>query len=475
VSILFGPSDHLALVLSLFLFLLTLAARLFLTRYLMPQFTAIIVWTMGLSVGLPVLLFWPTAPTVISAFAVVAVFGFGRFIGVYWQVIDTVSPSKGFVFELLTVFVIAVAASELGGAQAISLIWRVLVVVGFLWSAVTIMRYRGNDELPAGMSRIFIVVLLIFASMQVSGIYSQLTGSFRAGVQLTSEWMWWLGICAVPIGFMVWVRNFLDLTIQQQEAESLAAEKQLSRVMWSRQLGMLDRQRALGLLSSSLQHELRQPLSSMLINIQMFNRQLCSNSADGSFLRESLDHLYQESIRFYGHIAQIRRFIGSSKGNSIRVDAREVVLEVLNLMALEIRDKGIELRINASASAELMLAETDLHHLVLHGVMNALESIASADDEARAKMIEISTAWNGPIFEIIIADTGKGMSKKQIDQAGQEVFSTKHGRVGLGLMMMRQILDQANADWKFRSTSERFELILCFPLNPDKDESVDHV
>ena len=90
-------------------------------------------------------------------------------------------------------------------------------------------------------------------------------------------------------------------------------------------------------------------------------------------------------------------------------------------------------------------------------------------------MIEISTAWNGPIFEIIISDTGKGMSKKQIDQAGQEVFSTKHGRVGLGLMMMRQILDQANADWKFRSTSERFELILCFPLNPDKDESVDHV
>jgi signal transduction histidine kinase len=475
VSILFGPSDHLALVLSLFLFLLTLAARLFLTRYLMPQLTSIIVWTMGLSIGLPILLFWPTAPSVISAFAAVFVFGFGRFIGVYRQTTGTVLPSKGFVYELLAVFVIALAAGEFGGAEAISLIWRAMGVVGFLWSAVTVMRHRGNEVLPAGMSRIFIVVLLIFASMMVSGIYSQLTGSFRAGVQLTSEWMWWLGICAIPIGFMVWVRNFLDLTIQQREAESLAAEKQLSRVMWSRQLGMLDRQRALGLLSSSLQHELRQPLSSMLINVQMFNRQLCSNSTDGAFLRESLDHLYLESIRFYEHIAQIRRFIGSTKDHNTRIDAQEVILEVLNLMALEIRDKGVELKIDVAASAELMLAETDLHHLVLHGVMNALESIASTDDEARAKVIEISTLISGSIFEIVIADTGKGMSTKQIDQAGQEVFSTKHGRVGLGLMMIRQILDQAGADWKFRSTSERFELILCFPLNSDKDQSVDYV
>lgn len=475
MSILFGPSDHLALVLSLFLFLLTLAARLFLTRYLMPQFTAIIVWTLGLSIGLPILLFWPAAPSVVSAFAAVFVFGFGRFIGVYWQATGTVSPEKGFVYELLAVFVIVVAAGEFVGTEAISLIWRATGVIGFLWSVITIMRHRGNEGVPARMSWVFIVVLLIFSSMMVSGIYSQLTGSFRAGVQLASEWMWWLGICAVPIGFMVWVRNFLDLTIQQREAQSLAAEKQLSRVMWSRQLGMLDRQRALGLLSSSLQHELRQPLSSMLINVQMFNRQLCSNATDGAFLRESLDHLYLESIRFYEHIAQIRRFIGSTKDHNTRIDAQEVILEVLNLMALEIRDKGVELQINVAASAELMLAETDLHHLVLHGVMNALESIASTDDEARAKVIEISTLISGSIFEIVIADTGKGMSTKQIDQAGQEVFSTKHGRVGLGLMMIRQILDQAGADWKFRSTSERFELILCFPLNSDKDQSVDYV
>ena len=144
-------------------------------------------------------------------------------------------------------------------------------------------------------------------------------------------------------------------------------------------------------------------------------------------------------------------------------------------MALEIQDQSIELRVNLAVTAELVLPKADLHHLILHGVMNALESLTLADGIPLLKVIEISTAWNGPIFEIAIADTGGGMSEEQIYQAGREAFSSKHGRVGLGLIMMRKILDQANSDWKFHLTAERFELILCFHLNADKDESVDHV
>ena len=469
------PFAHLALVLSLFMFSLIVAVRLFVTRYLIPVCSALIVWMIGLSVTVSVLFFCLNTPSLLYALAITATFVFARHMGSYWQETGSALTRGPFAFELVVVFIIAIGVSEMVGTLRSSFVWWGIAAVGFLLFFLVVSCRPRRYLFSRGMSRVVIPGLLSFLTMLSLVIYHELGGSFSARTQIVPKWILWVGIGSAPLGLMLLLRYFLDLTISAQKAESLAVKNQLRRVSWSRQVAMLDRQRTLGLLSNSLQYELRQPLSSMLTDVKTFNRQLQFTQSENFLLAQNLDHLYHQSIRFYKQIANIRRVIGSVEDTTLRVDARSAISEVLSLMALEIQDQSIELRVNLAVTAELVLPKADLHHLILHGVMNALESLTLADGIPLLKVIEISTAWNGPIFEIAIADTGGGMSEEQIYQAGREAFSSKHGRVGLGLIMMRKILDQANSDWKFHLTAERFELILCFRLNADKDESVEHV
>ncbi len=71
---------------------------------------------------------------------------------------------------------------------------------------------------------------------------------------------------------------------------------------------------------------------------------------------------------------------------------------------------------------------------------NALESLA-----AQAGRVTVTTRANGAAgVRVVVADTGKGMTKEELNRAFDDFYTTKPGGTGLGLSIVRRLVLDAN-------------------------------
>jgi len=103
--------------------------------------------------------------------------------------------------------------------------------------------------------------------------------------------------------------------------------------------------------------------------------------------------------------------------------------------------------LRAELAEDLPLVGTD--QLVLRRILENLVGNAVDSLEARPGTVTISavagTPTNGrPSVRITVADTGKGMTRQELDRAFDDFYSTKPGGTGLGLSIVRRLVLDAN-------------------------------
>jgi signal transduction histidine kinase len=97
-------------------------------------------------------------------------------------------------------------------------------------------------------------------------------------------------------------------------------------------------------------------------------------------------------------------------------------------------------------------------------VRNAVESLDAAGGEVT---IATARAPNGGV-RIIVVDTGRGMSKEELDHAFDDFFTTKADGTGLGLSVVRRLTTDLNGSVRVESapgqgTAFTIELPACIP------------
>jgi signal transduction histidine kinase len=73
---------------------------------------------------------------------------------------------------------------------------------------------------------------------------------------------------------------------------------------------------------------------------------------------------------------------------------------------------------------------------IAHLIRNALEATSPQGE------IHVSTRVNGTHTTLVIADTGRGMSPEVLNRIFEPYFTTKVGGTGLGMVFVRQIIDE---------------------------------
>jgi len=85
--------------------------------------------------------------------------------------------------------------------------------------------------------------------------------------------------------------------------------------------------------------------------------------------------------------------------------------------------------------------EVQLQQVILNLVMNAIESMSSAEPRVLSIKSEI-TAHNG--VRVSIADTGSGISLTNLNRVFKPMFTTKARGMGMGLSICRSIIESHN-------------------------------
>jgi two-component system sensor histidine kinase HydH len=204
------------------------------------------------------------------------------------------------------------------------------------------------------------------------------------------------------------------------------------------------RRALLARLAAGLAHEIKNPLSTMSINLTLLEEDFLpapgGDGAQSARERRALKRIHtlqKEVSRLEGILDDFLRFARGGDINRSPADIVTVVREVLDFLAPEHEAAGIA--VHAALPSKLPLVMLDIGALK-QALMNLLVNARQAMPGGGELIVELRR--NGPRIDLTITDTGVGMSPEQVEKCFDLYWSTKKGGTGLGLATTKRIVEQ---------------------------------
>jgi signal transduction histidine kinase len=252
-------------------------------------------------------------------------------------------------------------------------------------------------------------------------------------------------ITGVTMVFMAVVSNFALLGIlserraREEAAEIKRVERQEVLREFSARLSRADRMRSLGALAGALTHELAQPLTVILSNAELAKSSLSRGGVSVEQQAELMDSILRNAKRGNAIVQSIRQRLQPVDPHLDRVDLISITAEVIELMVPLLEAHQVEL-VQRMQDTPLTVSgdSTELSQVVVILLTNAVEASAAS----AVRRIEITVQAKGERASLLVRDQGHGLSDEALTSAGDALFTTKPGGLGLGLEIAMTIVRQ---------------------------------
>jgi signal transduction histidine kinase len=245
-----------------------------------------------------------------------------------------------------------------------------------------------------------------------------------------------VGWYAARVYFLV--SSTLVLAVLLSETALLYAR--LARSVMAQRREREARLMTLDVLSASIAHEMRQPLASIVTNVDAASRWMGRPTPDLDEVKATLEQIRNSAYRARDLIGSIRAMVKRDARNRAALSLNDLVHEVLALMEAELRRN----RISVELELDEHLPSTNGDRIQLQQVLtnlmtNAIEAMA---EKKWPRILRIKSATEEPNGVLIsVADTGKGIDPKIGDRIFNPLFTTKSSGMGLGLAICRSIIE----------------------------------
>ncbi len=194
---------------------------------------------------------------------------------------------------------------------------------------------------------------------------------------------------------------------------------------------------SIGRISAGIAHEIRNPLTSVKLNIQKVMES--ENLDDG--VKEHLD-ISQEGI---GHIENfIKELLNFTRVSELHLDhfsIGEIIDESIKMIRGTLRLKKVQLEKNIKGNLPRVLVDGDkLRQVFLNILHNACEAVPMG---GKIKIsLSRTEGSGGRSVRIEISDNGYGIPEKDWETVFEPFYTTKSTGIGLGLANARKIIEQ---------------------------------
>jgi len=190
----------------------------------------------------------------------------------------------------------------------------------------------------------------------------------------------------------------------------------------------------IGEISTYLAHEIRNPLYA----VGGFANALLRSPKLDKQEREKVQIIVEETSRLDKLLTNMLNFVRPSPGPGSAVDLSGVCRDVAELMDVGYGRQGYAIVIRADDNLPSVQGDADsLKQCLVNIVKNSIEAMPGGGE------ITIALAMDGGDVTVRIADTGTGMSETELDRAFNPFYSTKAGGNGLGLPLIKKIIEEA--------------------------------
>jgi two-component system sensor histidine kinase HydH len=216
-------------------------------------------------------------------------------------------------------------------------------------------------------------------------------------------------------------------------------------------LAMAEKRDLLERLLARLAHEIRNPLSSLDIHVQLLEEDLRTLAPElRAQLNSRLEIIHGEVHRLESIVEHFVRLAGPSTLDLESVDLSRIINHVCELLRPEAAARQIEIVAQVgNGLPDLRADPVRLTQALVNLVINAVQAVE------RNGLVEVSTAHVGDAISVAIRDNGPGIPPEKVASIFEPYFTTKPEGSGLGLWIAQQIVTAHGGTLRAENRPER--------------------
>jgi len=201
-----------------------------------------------------------------------------------------------------------------------------------------------------------------------------------------------------------------------------------------------NRRETMSALTTSIGHELAQPLSTVTLNAQALKRMVAARQVPPAEMREILTDIEAAAFLASQILDRHRAMLHSRQLQKKPIDLRAVIDVSFSLLAHDLRTRQVETNVELPSIACVVDGDPVLLQQVLVNLMrNAIDALADTPD-ARRRLTVRGTVKTSSV-EVSVSDNGKGFATDIVDRLFAPFVTTKANGLGIGLTIVRSIVD----------------------------------
>jgi signal transduction histidine kinase len=202
------------------------------------------------------------------------------------------------------------------------------------------------------------------------------------------------------------------------------------------QLAAAEKRDLLARLLGRLAHEVRNPLSSLDVHVQLLEEDLAALAPQmREQLTPRLEIIHGELHRLEGIVERFLRLAGPAGVDLEPVSIPKILTHVCELLRPEAAARGIDISMHADDALPPVMADpVRLTQALLNLVINAIQAVE------RKGRVEVSASLADGWVSVAVSDDGPGISPERLLSIFDPYFTTKEEGSGLGLWIAQQIV-----------------------------------
>ncbi len=257
---------------------------------------------------------------------------------------------------------------------------------------------------------------------------------------------------------------------------TLAFNRMLERIKgMMNQVDQSGRLAVVGQLSAYFAHEIRNPLTSIKLNLQRLRRWTHQGKMP-EFCLEPLEISLREVERLSASVSDVLQLSRSQDSPRDVFSLHHQVEDSAHLLLARFMGQGVELRLDLDAEADLVLARPgQVKSVILNLMVNALEAQPKGGYlEIRSELTR-SQSLGGPAVSLRFKDGGPGVPPEVRDRVFEPFFTTKAGGSGIGLAVANRAVQDNHGHLYLEATPSGkagAEFVMALPLAAIDPDSV---
>ncbi|MCK4629010.1 MAG: hypothetical protein KAT56_08395 [Sedimentisphaerales bacterium] len=232
----------------------------------------------------------------------------------------------------------------------------------------------------------------------------------------------------------------------------------------------------LGKLTGHLAHEIRNPLSTIIMNLKLLSEdiaRLAKTLPDKTSAEEieSTQNRYQHQLhkietvsreveRVTNTLNDFLRYAGRLELHPARYDINEILDDLIDFYEPQASGKGIQIRSSLSKTPIFCSIDKDY---IKQAFLNLFINAGQVMDQGGELIIRTSAQADKVLIEII--DTGPGIRPEEQEKIFDPYYTTRPGGTGLGLPTCRRIIEEHNGHLELHSEPGKgTRFVIEFPM-----------